>query len=51
MEVPQFLVWSMGATFILNLSWFLRVAHECNKIVPVLKYEKLGSKRCLMNIG
>jgi len=41
----------MGATIILNLSCTLRARHECNGIVPILKYEKLGSKRWLMNIG
>jgi len=51
MEVPQFLVWRMGTTFILNLSCSLRAEHECNGIDPILKYEKLGSKGWLMNIG
>jgi len=51
MKVSQFLVWRMGTTFILNLSCSLRVGHECNGIDPVLKYEKLGSKRWLMNTG
>jgi len=50
MEVPQFLVWRLSTTFILNLSCSLRVEHECNGIDPVLKYEKLGSKGWLMNI-
>jgi len=40
-----------GYNFILNLSCSLRAEHECNGIDPILKYEKLGSKGWLMNIG